>query len=221
MQSRLKRILQKQALSIDAFPEVISAKDVKMELVSQFDWFKDIPTEKLDQLIASIPEKEYQSMADDVNSFVQTQVMNNNTVKAIYTKEFANELRWLLARALYVDKFSIIINLNSSGQAADPAIFSRPLMFSGTLYTARILKKLQSEGYIKWDEKTDLDEYDDGPVSLIPEARVNQIIQEAHNVALKRTLNNTNLVTTIMNKIADSRLNIISDEFWVKHGIRQ
>ena len=214
--TRLKKLL-KTAMSINDFPKSIVANDVKLELLSQFDWFKDTPKEKLDAIIDSTPDSEYQKMAEDINDAIREHSMNNNIIKGTYTQELSIEIRWLLARALYVDKHSISVDLNNHGQAADPEIFAKPLMFSGTYYTARRLKMLQDLGYIYF---TDNEEHEFQPIDALSEAKVNAIIKEAHEIAISRALNSSS-ARNIMNKIAENRLNIVTDEFWHKHGLRQ
>lgn len=218
MSSRLKA---KIAMSINDFPEIISGNDVKLELISQFDWFKDVSQKELDDIIDHTSAKEFQEMADEVMEYVIPRAMDNYTIKTIYTREFATELRWLLARALYVDKFSIIVNLIQSSQPADTAIFNRPLMFSSTLYTARRLRALQNEGYISFDAsfKNRTDE-NERPLDTISDNQLTNMINQAHEIAIKRALKSP-LATRILTQVANSRLNIITDEYWVRKGIRK
>ena len=160
-------------------------------------------------------------MADEVMEYVIPRAMDNYTIKTIYTREFATELRWLLARALYVDKFSIIVNLIQSSQPADTAIFNRPLMFSNTLYTAKRLRALQNEGYISFDAsfKNRTDE-NERPLDTISDNQLTNMISQAHEIAIKRALKSP-LATRILTQVANSRLNIITDEYWVRKGIRK
>ena len=211
MISRLKKL----AMSINDFPVVLTANDVKMELISQFDWFTDTSKEQLEQVIESTPAVEFAQIAQDINDDIIPLAMDNYVIKSLYTKEFSIELRWLLARALYVDKFSINVNLINQKQPADPQVFNHALLFSNSLYTPERLRRLQDRGFISF-----ANEQDTKPLDEISNGLLDRMIREAHEVAIVRVLTRYPITQQILYRLAEDRLNIYTNEFWINKNIR-
>ena len=221
--SRLTKKLTKVAANATDFPITITANDVKMELVSQFDWFPNVPQEELDKIIDSASQNEYQSMADEINEYLVERTMNNAATKGLYAHRLAREIRYGLARALYLKKTDIIVQLENNFKLINSDIAQRPLLFTVSLYNARILKQLQDEGYIKYSDEYMQEHKEDAelelPIDRLIESKVNRIIAEAHDIAIDYVLK-SQLVTKVREQIAEKRLDIITNEFWISKGIR-
>lgn len=207
--------LKKSAMSINDVPNAITANDVKMELISQFDWFENIPKEQLDKLIDETPNEEFATIAKEINDEVIPLVLDDFYIKKYYTKEFSIELRWLLAHALYIDKFALVIQLMNGNQPAAPDIFNRRLMLTLPVYDTRKLRQLQAEGYISYAKDNSSKPLDD-----ISDSQLTRMIATAHEVAIERVLKHYPKTPDIIAKYTEERLNIHTNEFWIKHNIR-
>lgn len=218
--SRLKKVLEKTAMSINDFPQIITGNDVKLELISQFDWFNDIPKEQLDNIIDNTSEKDFQQIANEINNEIIPEALNDPTIKAFYMKEFGFELRWLVARALYVDKFDVIIQLMNNRTPLDPIAFGRPLLLSDSLYTPSKLRQLQDQNphAIRFCTQSKLEGQ---PFDKISDSQLAKMIKEAHEVAIQRTFHPERHVQNRLALLAQRRLDIHTNEFWINHNIRK